>query len=246
MLLDQGAPLVGNLRGAARVAVAGYVAGGRAALAAITGAGYDVLRATRKPRRGRLAQGGADGLCGWEVMRMDVPAAYRHCEEVTRSQARNFSYGIRLLPPRQAARAVRRLRVRPADRRHRGRHAAPGRQADRAGQARASDHWPRHGGRPGRAASLRGPRDPAKPIRCWWPWPTRASRFPDPAGRVRRADRRVRGRRAGHQLRHLRRPARITAAAWRARSGGCRSACSAPGTWPRPRRWPTRSAWPCS
>jgi phytoene synthase len=30
---------------------------------------------------------------------MDVSAAYRHCEEITRSQARNFSYGIRLLPP---------------------------------------------------------------------------------------------------------------------------------------------------
>ena len=39
---------------------------------------------------------------------MDVPAAYRHCEEVTWSQARNFSYGIRLLPPdkRQALSAV--------------------------------------------------------------------------------------------------------------------------------------------
>ena len=55
-LLDQGAPLVGNLRGAARVAVAGYVAGGRAALAAIAGAGHDVLRATPKPRRGRLVR----------------------------------------------------------------------------------------------------------------------------------------------------------------------------------------------
>jgi phytoene synthase len=30
---------------------------------------------------------------------MDVTAAYRHCEEITWSQARNFSYGIRLLPP---------------------------------------------------------------------------------------------------------------------------------------------------
>src|SRR3974390_2470141 len=29
---------------------------------------------------------------------MDVHAAYRHCEEITWSQARNFSYGIRLLP----------------------------------------------------------------------------------------------------------------------------------------------------
>jgi squalene synthase HpnC len=55
-LLDDGAPLVGNLHGSARVAVAGYVAGGRAALAAITGAGHDVLRATHKPRRGRLAR----------------------------------------------------------------------------------------------------------------------------------------------------------------------------------------------
>jgi squalene synthase HpnC len=55
-LLDDGAPLVGNLHGSARVAVAGYVAGGRAALAAITGAGHDVLRATHTPRRGRLAR----------------------------------------------------------------------------------------------------------------------------------------------------------------------------------------------
>jgi phytoene synthase len=39
---------------------------------------------------------------------MDVHAAYRHCEEITWSQARNFSYGIRLLPPpkRQALSAV--------------------------------------------------------------------------------------------------------------------------------------------
>jgi squalene synthase HpnC len=55
-LLDEGAPLVGNLHGSARVAVAGYVAGGRAALAAIAGAGHDVLRATHKPRRGCLAR----------------------------------------------------------------------------------------------------------------------------------------------------------------------------------------------
>src|SRR5215467_12415836 len=39
---------------------------------------------------------------------MDIHAAYRHCEEITWSQARNFSYGIRLLPPakRQALSAV--------------------------------------------------------------------------------------------------------------------------------------------
>ena len=52
-LLDAGAPLVGSLRGWARVAVAGYVAGGRAALAAIEAAQYDVLRATHTPGQGR-------------------------------------------------------------------------------------------------------------------------------------------------------------------------------------------------
>jgi phytoene/squalene synthetase len=55
-LIDSGAPLAGQLRGAARVAVAGYIAGGRAALAAIAGAGYDVLAATRKPTKSRTVR----------------------------------------------------------------------------------------------------------------------------------------------------------------------------------------------
>jgi len=54
-LLDQGAPIVGTLRGAARAAVAGYVAGGRAALAAITASGHDVLAGTPKPAKRRIA-----------------------------------------------------------------------------------------------------------------------------------------------------------------------------------------------
>jgi squalene synthase HpnC len=54
-VLGSGAPIVGTLRGAARVAVAGYVAGGRAALAAITANGYDVLAATPRPRKRRVA-----------------------------------------------------------------------------------------------------------------------------------------------------------------------------------------------
>jgi squalene synthase HpnC len=54
-LLDEGAPLVGTLHGAARLAVAGYVAGGRAALAAIRKQRHDVLRGTPRPRRPRLA-----------------------------------------------------------------------------------------------------------------------------------------------------------------------------------------------
>ena len=48
-LLDDGAPLVGTLPGAARLAIAGYVAGGRATLKAIEAGGYDVLRSTPRP-----------------------------------------------------------------------------------------------------------------------------------------------------------------------------------------------------
>jgi squalene synthase HpnC len=55
VMLDAGAPLIGMLHGAARAAVAGYVAGGRAALAAIAAADHDVLAATPRPRKPRLA-----------------------------------------------------------------------------------------------------------------------------------------------------------------------------------------------
>jgi squalene synthase HpnC len=55
VMLDAGAPLIGMLRGAARAAVAGYVAGGRAALAAIAAADHDVLAGTPSPRKPRLA-----------------------------------------------------------------------------------------------------------------------------------------------------------------------------------------------
>jgi squalene synthase HpnC len=51
-LLDEGALLVRLLRGRAKLAVAGYVGGGRANLDAIGAAGYDVL--ARTPRAGRL------------------------------------------------------------------------------------------------------------------------------------------------------------------------------------------------
>jgi squalene synthase HpnC len=54
-LLNDGARITGTLRGFARAAVAGYVAGGRAALAAITASGCDVLAATPRPRNRRVA-----------------------------------------------------------------------------------------------------------------------------------------------------------------------------------------------
>jgi squalene synthase HpnC len=55
-LLDEGAPLVGRLQGRARLAVAGYVGGGRAALAAIATADYDVLAGAPRAGRARRAR----------------------------------------------------------------------------------------------------------------------------------------------------------------------------------------------
>jgi phytoene/squalene synthetase len=50
-LLDSGAPLIGLLSGWARLAVAGYLAGGRAALDALRRADGDVLGGAALPRR---------------------------------------------------------------------------------------------------------------------------------------------------------------------------------------------------
>jgi squalene synthase HpnC len=50
-LLASGLPLVRSLRGRARVAVAGYVAGGIAALDALRDAGYDVLSQAPRPTK---------------------------------------------------------------------------------------------------------------------------------------------------------------------------------------------------
>ena len=52
-LLGEGAPLIGELRGRARLALAGFVAGGRAALDAIEAAGYDVLPGPPRAGTGR-------------------------------------------------------------------------------------------------------------------------------------------------------------------------------------------------
>jgi squalene synthase HpnC len=49
--LEAGAPLVPTLRGWGRLAVSGYLAGGRAALAALAEAGYDPTAGPAKPRR---------------------------------------------------------------------------------------------------------------------------------------------------------------------------------------------------
>jgi squalene synthase HpnC len=55
-LLDQGLPLVGSLRGRARLAVCGFVAGGRAALDAIARVSYDTLGGAPGPLRRDFAR----------------------------------------------------------------------------------------------------------------------------------------------------------------------------------------------
>jgi phytoene/squalene synthetase len=50
-LLEDGVPLVGELRGWARVAVSGYLAGGFATAKAIADADYDVLTSTPRPNK---------------------------------------------------------------------------------------------------------------------------------------------------------------------------------------------------
>jgi squalene synthase HpnC len=53
-LLDQGAPLVRSLSGWPRIAIAGYVGGGRAALSALGRADFEVLAQAPRPSRRRL------------------------------------------------------------------------------------------------------------------------------------------------------------------------------------------------
>jgi len=55
-LLDAGLPLVASMRGAAKLAVAGFVAGGKAALHAIAAADFDVLPGAPKPTKTRTAR----------------------------------------------------------------------------------------------------------------------------------------------------------------------------------------------
>ncbi|GGV34050.1 phytoene synthase [Streptomyces longisporoflavus] len=53
-LLNEGTPLVGSVHGRLKVLLAGFVAGGRAAVHAIAAAGYDVLPGPPKPAKPRL------------------------------------------------------------------------------------------------------------------------------------------------------------------------------------------------
>jgi squalene synthase HpnC len=64
-LLDRGAPLIGTLQGHAKLAVAGFVGGARAALDAIERAGFDVLSGPPQAGRARRALALVGALRGW-------------------------------------------------------------------------------------------------------------------------------------------------------------------------------------
>ncbi|WP_082469155.1 squalene synthase HpnC [Sciscionella sp. SE31] len=54
-LLDEGEPLLGELRGAGRIAVSGFLAGGRATAAAIAAANFDTIGSQVSPSKARTA-----------------------------------------------------------------------------------------------------------------------------------------------------------------------------------------------
>jgi phytoene synthase len=103
-LLDSGQPLVASLHGWARLAVAGYIAGGRAAVTALAEADFDPLGRTPRPATLRTAAETVRALTGSGrpprpmTDHPTVQQAYDRCERITRVEAKNFSYGIRLLP----------------------------------------------------------------------------------------------------------------------------------------------------
>ncbi|MGH9190917.1 MAG: squalene synthase HpnC [Acidimicrobiales bacterium] len=105
-LLAAGVTLVGSLRGWSRLAVAGYVAGGLAAADAIEAARYDVLAGPVRPKQARTLRHALQVLASPEPrsrhgrrQQPDLDWAYATCGDITRRQAKNFAYGIALLPP---------------------------------------------------------------------------------------------------------------------------------------------------
>ena len=112
-LLADGTPLIDDLHGRPRLAVAAFVAGGRAALGAIERARYEVLAGVPRAGSGRRVLALTSLLAEGRLARVDavrsrrapavagstraIAAAYCYCESVTRTRAANFYYGIRLL-----------------------------------------------------------------------------------------------------------------------------------------------------
>jgi 15-cis-phytoene synthase len=93
-LLGRGLPLAGALGGRVGRSVALFARGGLAALDALEAAGWDVF--ARRPAPGRLTFA---RLAARELVRPSAPRdAYREACRITRSEARSFAWGIRVLP----------------------------------------------------------------------------------------------------------------------------------------------------
>ena len=158
---------------------------------------------------------------------MNTETAYRACEEITRREAKNFGYGIRLLASARAPGALVGLRPGPAHRRHRRRHG------DR--RRRSSSSWPRSA-----TASTRSAAETEDPVLVAVAAASRRYQLPLAA-----FDELIDGLRAG-RARAPPTPRSTTwsstAAWWQGPSVGSRSPCSA-----RPIRerssWPTTSGW---
>ncbi len=181
-LLDEGAP-AGRARCAARarLAVAGYVGGGRAALEAIEAAGYDVLAGAAPggpaaPRAGNAARAYRSG-------RMSVAEsqrAYEHCRELTRALAARASPpGSGCCRPSAATRSARSTRS-PA-----GSTTSPTAISRRRRSSRALAATRRE------LARARAAGDPVLVALA-----DAAAPLPDPARGLRRSDRRCRAGRA--------------------------------------------------
>lgn len=118
-LLSSGTSLVARLPWRARPLVAGYVAGGMSTLQALERAGFDPLSSKVEPAKSRTIRsaaglllasstwnkkpviiGGSEGFVARAIAHRSeshVTEAYRRCEEVVSSQARNFALGMKIL-----------------------------------------------------------------------------------------------------------------------------------------------------
>jgi squalene synthase HpnC len=74
-LLDAGIPLVKSVKGRAKLAIAGFVAGGRAALHAIAAVDFDVLPGAPEPTSRRLVREAVEILVGNQARRAELPWA---------------------------------------------------------------------------------------------------------------------------------------------------------------------------
>jgi squalene synthase HpnC len=92
IVMDQGAPLVATVPGRLRLALAGFVGGGRAALDAIRRAGYDVLGGPPKAPKPRMARFALVALA--QSAAPGAPAAARTAAAVATAMSATGATGV--------------------------------------------------------------------------------------------------------------------------------------------------------